>query len=94
MIVETDALKYTLTAILSIMTEEKKIHLVIFYSCLFKAMELNYNMYNKGLLLIFEAFHTWCYYLEELEWPIDIIMDYKNLEYFSTTKILFYYQAR
>jgi len=91
MIVETDVLEYTLTAILSIMTEEKKVYLVAFHSCLFKAMELNYNIYNKELLIMFEAFHTWCYYLEKLEWPIDIIVDHKNLEYFLTTKILSYY---
>ena len=73
------------------MTEEKKFYLVAFHSCLFKATELNYNMYNKELLIMFKAFYTWYYYLEELEWLIDIIVDHKNLEYFSTTKISSYY---
>ena len=45
-------------------------------------------MYNKELFVVFEIFHTWCYYLKELESPINIIINYKNLEYFSTTKIL------
>jgi len=64
MIVKTDALKYTLTAIFLIITEEKEVYLVTFYSCIFKTTELNYNMYNKKLLAVFKAFYTWCYYLE------------------------------
>ena len=58
MIVETNALEYILTAIFSIMIKEKKIHLAIFYSCLFKIIELNYDIYNKELLVVFEVFHT------------------------------------
>ena len=50
--------------------------------------ELNYNTHNKELLAIFEAFKIWWYYLEGLAYSINIIIDYKNLEYFSTTKIL------
>jgi len=57
MIVETDVLKYTLTAIFLIITEEKEVHLVTFYSCTFKITELNYNMYNKKLLVVFKAFY-------------------------------------
>jgi len=51
-------------------------------------------MHNKKLFVVFEVFYIWYYYLEELEFPIDIIIDYKNLEYFLTIKILFYYQIR
>jgi len=76
------------------MTEEKEIHPVIFYFHTFKTTELNYNMYNKELLTVFEVFHIWYHYLEGLELFIDIIMDYKNLECFLTTKILFHHQAR
>ena len=64
MIVETDVLKYTLTAIFLIITEEKEVHLVTFYSCTFKITELNYNIYNKKLFVVFKAFYIWCYYLE------------------------------
>jgi len=92
--VETNILDYALITILLIIMEEKKVHLVTFHSCIFKAIEPNYNIYNKKLLIIFEAFYIWCYYLKGLELPIDVIIDYKNLEYFSTIKILSYYQAR
>jgi len=89
MIVETNISKYTLIAILLILTEE--VHLVVFHSCSFKAIELNYNIYNKELLMMFKVFCTWYYYLERLQQSIDVIMNYKNLEYFSTTKILSYH---
>ncbi len=53
---ETDSLDYALTAILSIINEENEVHPVTFYSHTFTAMELNYDIYDKKLLAIFEAF--------------------------------------
>ena len=85
---KTDALDYTLTAILSIVNEENEVHLVTFHSCTFTVAELNYDTHNKKLLAIFEAFKIWQHYLEDLAYPIDIVIDYKNLEYFYTTKVL------
>ena len=61
---------------------------------MFSAPELNYDIHNKELLVIFEAFKIWQHYLEGSTSPIDIVMDHKNLEYFSTTKILTRWQAR
>jgi len=40
------------------MMEEKEVYLVAFHSCIFKAIELNYNIYDKELLMIFKAFYT------------------------------------
>ena len=94
LIVETSALDYALTAILSIVNEDNKVHPVAFHSRTFTAAELNYNTYNKELLAIFEAFKIWRHYLEGLAYPIDVVMDHKNLEYFSTTKVLTLRQAR
>ena len=85
---ETDALDYALTAILSIVNKDNKVYLVAFHSCTFTAVELNYDTHDKELLAIFEAFKIWQHYLEGLAYPIDVIMDHKNLEYFSTTKVL------
>jgi len=86
--VETDALNYAFAAILSIVNEENEVYSVAFHSYTFTTVELNYNMYNKKLLAIFEAFKIWQHYLEGLAHPIDIVTDHKNLEYFSTTKVL------
>jgi len=86
--VKTDALDYALVAILSIVNEENKVHPVAFHSHTFTTVELNYNTHDKELLTIFEAFKIWQHYLKGLAYSIDIVIDHKNLEYFSTTKVL------
>jgi len=91
---ETDASDYAFAAILSIMTIDNEIHPIAFHSRTFSAPELNYDVHNKELLAIFKAFKIWQHYLEGSASPINIVTDYKNLEYFSTTKILTRRQAR
>ena len=94
LVVETDASDYAFAAILSIMTEDSEIHPVAFHSRTFSAPELNYDVHDKELLAIFEAFKIWRHYLEGSASPIDVVTDHKNLEYFSTTKVLTRRQAR
>ena len=50
--------------------------------------ELNYEIYDKELLAIFAAFKEWRNYLEGLPTQVHVITDHRNLEYFSTTKLL------
>ena len=91
---KTDISDYALAAILFIVNEENKVHLVVFYFCTFTVIELNYNTHNKELLAIFKAFKIWQYYLEGLAYPIDVVMNYKNFKYFFTTKVLTQRQAQ
>ena len=91
---ETNASDYALAAILSIINEDNKVHLVAFHSCTFAPAELNYDIHDKKLLTIFEAFKIWWHYLEGLAYPINIVIDHKNLKYFSTTKVLTQRQAQ
>jgi len=56
--VEIDVSDYDLTAILLIIIEEKEVYSVTFHFYIFKAVELNYNIHDKELLTIYEAFHT------------------------------------
>ena len=56
---EIVALDYDLTAILSIVNKENKVYLVVFHSHTFTTVELNYNIHDKKLLTIFEAFKIW-----------------------------------
>src|SRR3984885_7709140 len=93
-IVESDASDYALTAIFSIHTTDGDIHPVAFHSRSFNSAELNYNTHDKELLAIFEAFKHWRQYLEGSGHPIDVVTNHKNLEYFSTTKLLTHQQAR
>jgi len=92
--VETDVLDYALATILSIVNNNNEVYLVAFHSCTFTIAELNYNIYNKELLSIFKVFKNWQYYLEGLAYPINVVMDHKNLEYFSTTKVLTWRQVQ
>jgi len=92
-IVETDALDYALAAILSIVNKDNEVHPVAFHSHTFTVVELNYDIHDKELLAIFEAFKIWRHYLEGSAYPIDIVTDHKNLKYFSTTKVLTWRQV-
>jgi len=76
-----NASNYTLTTILSIINKNNQVHPIAFYFQTFTFIELNYDTCNKELLAIFED-------LKDLVFSINIIIDYKNLEYFSTTKML------
>ena len=59
LIVENDVSNYALATILSIIDKENEVHLVAFHSCTFTVVELNYNIHDKKLLAIFEAFKIW-----------------------------------
>jgi len=91
---ETDASDYTVTGILSIICTDREICLVAFYSQTLTAPELNYDTHDKELLAIFKAFQNWHHYLEGSASPIDVVTDHKNLEYFSTSKVLCHWQAQ
>ena len=85
---------YAFAAILSIVAEDGELHPVAFHSQSFSPMELNYNVHDKELFAIYEAFRIWHHYLEGSVAPIDVITDHKNLEYFATTKLLNRRQAQ
>ena len=69
-------------------------HPVAFHSQTFKDAETNYNVHDKELMAIYDAFKCWRHYLEGASTPIDVITDYHNLQYFSTTKVLSCRQAQ
>ena len=54
--IKTDASDYALAAVLSITTPSGELHLVAFHSHTFHAPERNYDVHNKELLAIYEAF--------------------------------------
>jgi len=90
---ETDASDYAVAGILSITCANGEIHPVAYYSRTLTAPELNSDTHDKELLAIFKAFRNWHHYLEGSASPIDVVMDHKNLKYFSTSKVLSHQQA-
>ena len=68
--VETDASDYALAAVLSIRTPDSNYHLVAFHSWTFKDAETNYNIHDKELMAIYDAFKQWQHYLEGASTPM------------------------
>jgi len=92
-IVETDMSDHTLVAIIPIHTRQD-IHPIAFHSRAFNSTKLNYDIYDKELLAIFEAFKKWRYYLEGTITPVEVFTNHKNLAYFCKSKTLSYCQTR
>ena len=69
-------------------------HPVAYRSRKFSGQELNYDVHDKELLAIVNAFEEWRAYLEESRHPIVVYLDHKNLSYFTTTKKLNRQQVR
>jgi len=91
-IVETDRLDRVLAAILSTYLG-KEIHPIAFHSRTLNDAELNYNIHDKELLVIFEVFKKWRHYLEGISIPVEVFTDHKNLTYFCDTKSLSRHQV-
>jgi len=92
-IIETNASNYTVAAILSTQARGD-IHPIAFHSQMLSPAELNYDVHNKELLAIFDAFKKWRYYLEGTPSPVVVFTDHKNLEWFCESKVLSRRQAR
>jgi uncharacterized membrane protein len=90
---ETDASDFAIGAVLS-QLYIRIWHPVAFHSRKMAPAEINYEIHDKELLAIVDAFKQWRRYLES---PVDTVLiytDHKNLEYFMTTKVLNRRQAR
>jgi hypothetical protein len=93
MLVETNTSNYALASIISTMTADGEIHPIAFHSRTFTDTECNYDMHDKELFAIFESFKVWQHYLKGSQHRINVVTNHKNLEYFSTTKMLTRRQA-
>ncbi|KAG5726572.1 hypothetical protein E4T56_gene4666 [Termitomyces sp. T112] len=88
-ILKCDTSDYAIARILSQSDSGgKDLHPVAFYTCSIISMELNYDIYNKELLAIVEAFQQWWAYLEGSLHYIQVYSNHNNLQYFTTTKQL------
>jgi hypothetical protein len=85
-IVEMDASDFAMRAVLS--QKEDRVQPVAFYARKMIAGELNYDIHDKEMLVIVSSFKEWRRYLEGAEHSILVFSDHKNLEYFTTTKVL------
>ena len=87
-IVKTDASDWVSTEILSQYSDDNILCPVTFFSKKHSVQEVNYEIYDKELLAIIRAFKEWWPELEGSAFPLKVITDHQNLEYFMSTKQL------
>jgi len=93
-IIETDASDFAIGAVLSQRDSEGRLHPVAFHSRKFQPAEINYEIHDKELLAVVDAFKHWRRYCEGAAHQIQVFSDHQNLEYFTTTKVLNRRQSR
>jgi hypothetical protein len=93
-IIETDTSDFALGAVLSQRNDENRLHPVAFHSRKFQPAEINYEIHDKELLAIVDAFKHWRRYCKGTIHQVQVFSDHQNLEYFTTTKVLNRRQAR
>ena len=87
-IVETDASDYVSAGNLSQYDEAGILHPVAFFSKKHSPAECNYEIYDKELMAIVRCLKEWRPELEGALHPIQVLSDYRNLEYFMSRKLL------
>jgi len=93
-LIETDASDFAIGAILSQRDTENRLHPIAFHSRKFTPAEINYEIHDKELLAIVDAFKHWRRYCEGAIHQVEVYSDHQNLEFFTTTKVLNRQQAR
>jgi len=93
-IIETDASDYVSAGVLSQRDNEGILHPVAYFSKKHSPAECNYDIYDKELMAIIKALKEWRPECEGARYPLKLITDRKNLEYFMTKKRLNRRQAR
>jgi hypothetical protein len=78
---EIDVSDYAIGAICSQPDDLGILHPLGYFSRKLKDTELNYNIHNKELLAIMDSLHKWSTYCKSIQYPITILSDHKNLEY-------------
>ena len=93
--IEADSSDFATGAVLSQVSPiDKKWHPVAFFSKSLSPVECNYVIHDKEMLAIIRSLQEWRHFLEGAEYQVEIWMDHKNLEYFTSAKQLNRRQAR
>ena len=91
---ETDVSDRAIGACISQSDDKECLQPVAFYSRKFLSAEMSYEIHDKELLAIVNAFKQWCVYLKGLKHEVQVYSDHKNLLYFITMKVLNRRQVR
>ena len=93
-VVKTDASDYMTAGIFFQYDDNGQLKPVVYFFCKMSPAECNYEIYDLEFLTIIKAFELWKSELENIEEPVQVIIDHKNLEYFMSSKFLNRRQAR
>ncbi|KAK6221471.1 reverse transcriptase domain protein [Colletotrichum tabaci] len=92
--IEVDASDFAMGGQLGQRDEEGRLHPCAFFSKAFHEPELNYQIHDKELMAIIEAFHEWRLQLSGTKHEVLVYTDHKNLAHFTTSKNLNKRQVR
>jgi len=92
-VVETDASDFALGCVLS-QYQGRRLHPVAFHSRKLNSAERNYEIHDKELLAMMEAFKEWKRYIWGEEEPVMVYTDHQNLQSFLTKKLWNHRQIR
>jgi len=87
-ILETHASDYVSARVLSQYDDEGVIHPVADFSKKESLARCNYDIYDKECMAIIKGCEEWRPECEGAAYPLMLITDHKNLEYYMTKKIL------
>jgi Fe-S cluster assembly scaffold protein SufB len=93
-IIETDASNYVSAGVLSQRDDEVVLHPVAYYLKKHSLAECNYDTYGKQLMASMKALEEWRPECEGAAYPLQLIADHINLQYFMTKKPLNRRQAQ
>ena len=93
-IIETGASDYAVGAIHSQTQNIGQVYLVAFLSQKFSPAEINCDIQDKEMVAIVLAFEEWINQLKLYKQQILVWTDNRNLEYFTTSKVLSRLQAQ
>ena len=83
-----DSLDYINASMLLQMGENSLLHPIAYFLRRIAPVKCNYKIYNKKLLVIISCFKEWRPELEKTGMLVQMLTDFKSLEYFMTTKKL------
>ena len=92
--IKIDASDYISVGVLSQLYLNGIWYPVAYFSKKHSPEECNYEIYDKELLAIIRSLEEWRPELEGAKFPVKILSDHKNLEYFMSIKLLNRRQAR
>ena len=81
---EVDASDFVLDSLLFQYGEDGRLHPIAYCSSKFSTAEINYEIHDKKLLAIIDAFEEWCHLFEGAQHTTTVYTDHKNLEYFMS----------